>query len=130
MPFRTSRRCRAGDAMASYRLLTDHFVSNQYHEAGSVVSDSGPGAALPSGWIPTTACDPTDGQGVQNFWNAGPRGQSDADPSRGLGPWWSAGRWQGVPVAAPVHYWVPLNDGTGRFILRGAENLGPRDPTM
>jgi len=47
MPFRTSRRCRAGDAMASYRLLTDHFVSNQYLEAGSVVSDSGPGAALP-----------------------------------------------------------------------------------
>jgi hypothetical protein len=66
--------------MAAYRLLVDHYVGTTYCEAGSVVSDSGPGAILPIGWIPTTACDPTDVQGVQNFWNAGPRGQSDADP--------------------------------------------------
>jgi hypothetical protein len=113
--------------MAVYRLLVDHYVGTTYCEAGSVVSDSGPGALLPAGWTPTTACDPIDVQAVQNFWNAGPRGQSDAEPSRGLGPWWSAGRWQGVPVKPPAYYWV--RQGDGRFILRGAEHLGPHDPT-
>jgi hypothetical protein len=88
--------------MASYRLLVDHYVGTQYLEAGSIVSDSGPGAVLPPNWIPTTACDPVDAQALTNFRNAGPPG-NDAEPNKGLGPWWTGGRW--APVGPPVHYW-------------------------
>jgi hypothetical protein len=60
--------------MASYRLLADHYVSDQLLQAGSIVSDVGPGAVLPSGYIPTLACDPQDSDGLQRFFWAGPTG--------------------------------------------------------
>jgi hypothetical protein len=68
-------RKEGGDVMAVYRLLSSIVVNSAGGTvlgAGQTVSDTGPGAQLPPGYIPNGACDPTNADGVQKFWNAGP----------------------------------------------------------
>jgi hypothetical protein len=40
--------------------------------AGQTVTDVGPGAQLPPGYIPNGCCDAQDADGAQKMWNAGP----------------------------------------------------------
>jgi hypothetical protein len=113
--------------MAQYKLLTDHFIGGSVLEAGSVVTDTGPSAQLPANWVPTTAVDALDNDGISKFWTAGPAGQSTADPNRSLGPYFSGGHFVGVPIGAPAIYWKAVpGSTTHEFILTGAgAALGP-----
>jgi hypothetical protein len=58
--------------MAAYRLLEDHYIGGRLLPAGSVVSDVGAGAQLPSGWVPTPNCEPLDASALTAFYAAGP----------------------------------------------------------
>jgi hypothetical protein len=110
-----------------YRLLVDHFVNGVFLQAGSLVSDTGGGAQLPNGYIPTLGMDPQDGDAINKFWAAGPAAQQSAEKSLSLGPWGLQSRWSNAVVAAPAIYWQPA--GPGQFILTGAgASLGPRNP--
>ena len=88
--------------MAQYRLLADHFVNNVFLPAGSIVSDSGGGAQLPNGWVPTPYCDPQDADGAQKFFNAGVKL-----------PGLIRSHWAGVSIAPPTTRWVPNPNPTG-----------------
>jgi hypothetical protein len=93
--------------MAIYLLLADHFVPGAggvYLTAGSVVTDTGPGAQLPPAWIPTPYVDPQDTDAVAKFWAAGP-----VLPGLGL----LRQRWSNVPVPRPFTYWIPNPNPTG-----------------
>ena len=111
--------------MGIYRLLADYYVADQLLQAGSIVTDVGPGAVLPSGWIPTIACDPQDSDGLQRFFNAGPTGGSGSAEHEVLSTVFNGNRWSGVPVSAPVHYWKKTTIG-GRPVWQvvGGESLG------
>jgi len=114
--------------MAKYRALVDLYLpSGVYVQAGSIITDAGLSPDVPPTWQPPTAVDPIDADAITKFWTAGPAGQSNAEPNRSLGPWFLGGRWTGVPVAAPVIYWVAvLGSTTHQFILTGAgAALGP-----
>ena len=65
-------------------------------QAGSVVTDTGHGAQLPNGFVPTSYCDPLDADAVTKFYNAGPQI-----------PRLIRAQWTGVPVGPPVTYWKP-----------------------
>jgi hypothetical protein len=82
--------------MAKYRLLADHYVKNVLLPAGSIVSDTGEGAELPNGYVPTPNMDPLDADAVIKFHAAGPQLP---------GPIIS--RWTGATVAPPVTKWIP-----------------------
>ena len=88
--------------MAQYRLLADHFVNNAFLPAGSIVSDTGGGAQLPNGWVPTPYCDPQDADGAQKFFNAGVRL-----------PGLIRSQWTFVNIAPPTTKWVPNPNPTG-----------------
>jgi hypothetical protein len=111
--------------MSSYRLLADHYVSNQLLQAGSIVSDSGPGAVLPPGYIPTLACDPVDTGGLQAFFNAGPTPAMASAEHGALSTVFNGNRWSGIAVSAPVHYWKrAVVSGHNAWIVVGGESLG------
>ena len=40
--------------------------------AGQTVTDTGPNAQLPPGFIPNGCCSPQDADAAQKMWNAGP----------------------------------------------------------
>lgn len=82
--------------MATYRLLADHFVNNAFLPAGSIVGDTGGGAQLPSGYVPTPYMDPLDSDGARKFFNAGVRL-----------PGLIRTQWTGVNIAPPITKWVP-----------------------
>jgi hypothetical protein len=87
-----------------------------YASAGDTISD-GPGGILPANWSPPTgAVDPITSDAIQAYWNAGPKGQSDAEPNKWNSPWgWS--RWQGITYKPPAVYWTRVPGG---FQLTGA----------
>src|SRR5262249_44191810 len=99
-----------------------------YLEAGAVVSD-GPDGVLPSGWIPTLACDPLDVDGTNKRWAAGPT-EAMGSAEHGALSLMNGNRWVGKPVAAPNVYWeavtvnMPRLGAVHGFQLHGAENLG------
>ena len=84
--------------MAPYRLLTDHYIGGVYLQAGTTVTE---GVEVPSGWLPSIATDPIDNDAINKFFAEGPRGQSDAEPNRSLGPWFSGTRWSGIGIGPP-----------------------------
>jgi hypothetical protein len=114
--------------MARYRLIADIFVNNVLLEMGSIVSDTGPGAQLPANYVPSSACDPLDNDGIQKLWNAGPREMGRANSSPALGNWGTQGHWSNVPIAAPLVHWKPFQtpNTNNLWILTGAGGaLGP-----
>ena len=61
--------------MAIYKLTSSIVVNSANGTvlvAGQTVTDTGPGAQLPPGYIPNGCCDPRDADGVNKFWAAGP----------------------------------------------------------
>ena len=114
--------------MATYRALVDLYLpSGAYVQAGSTITDAGLSPDVSAAWPPPIAVDPLDGDAISKFWAVGPRGQADAEPSRLLGPWWTGGRWTGVPISPPLVYWKPHSEG--RWVLTGAgAALGPKRP--
>jgi len=115
--------------IATYRCIADCYVPpGGYCFAGQILADDGtPGAIpIPVGWQPGTGyVDPISSDAISNYWNVGPRGQ-DAEPNKWSYPHGWA-RWSNVAYSAAVHYWVPI--GGGQFLVKGAENLGPKAPT-
>ena len=91
--------------MATYRALQDISLGANwpYIQAGTILTDQGPSANIPAGWVPPAAVDPLDTDAVQAFWNAGVQ-------LLGL-----------VRVARPVTYWTPYpaGGGTRPYILTG-----------
>jgi hypothetical protein len=83
--------------MAVYRLLVDHFVKNAFLPAGTIVSDTGPGAQLPPAWVPTPGTDPLDADATQKFWLAGP-----GSP----GPFRT--QFTGINIGVPTTWWKPV----------------------
>lgn len=106
---------------AQYRLLADHyFEATGSFPAGTVVTE---GNQIPVGWIPSIASEPLNAQAIQNYWNAGPRGKMDAEPSRSIFD--SIGAY--FVQLAPVIYWARV-PGTTLFQLTGAgASLGAKD---
>ena len=110
--------------MGSYRLLADHYIADQLFQAGSIISD----AVLPSTWVPTLACDPTDSDGLQKFFNAGPTTAMGSAEHGALSTVFNGNRWTGIAVAGPVHYWKQsVVGGVPVWQVQGAENLGWRN---
>jgi hypothetical protein len=109
--------------MASYRLLQDHHIPPYgLLEAGTIVTDTGPGAQIPIGWKPSFAVDPISNDAIQAFFNQGPPGKASA--CMFLGPYGIQGHWSTAFVAAPTVFWKPF--GPGLWILTGAgAALGP-----
>lgn len=105
-------------ALASYRLLADHYVGGRYLEADSIVTA---GVDVPVGWIPSLSVDPLDGDAAQQFWNQMPGpllGDSEF-------AWPGGSRRSNVFKPAPVTYWKKIDNDT--FILTGlGASLGPR----
>jgi hypothetical protein len=61
--------------MAIYKLTSSIVVNiadGTVLTPGSIVTDTGPGAQLPPGYIPNGCCDPQDVDGVNKCWAAGP----------------------------------------------------------
>jgi hypothetical protein len=61
--------------MAIYKLTSSIVVNSAGGTvlvAGQTVTDTGPGAQLPSNFVPNGCCDAQDADGVQRVWNAGP----------------------------------------------------------
>jgi hypothetical protein len=110
--------------MGVYRLLADHYVNNQLLQAGSVVTDVGPGAVLPFGWIPSLAVDAQDTDGLQKFFNAGPGSSGQAEHGV-LSIALNGNRWSGIPVGPPIHFWKrSVVGGYPVWQVNGAESLG------
>lgn len=103
---------------AVYRLLADHYLASGYAPAGTVVTE---GLQIPNGWIPTTASEPQNAQAIQNFWNAGPQAQKDAESGRDRF-WSGAALFSQVP---PVIYWNSIGNGLWQLTGAGAA-LGPK----
>src|SRR6516225_9222179 len=103
--------------MATYRTLVPLYLPHDiWVDAGTIISDA-PGGPIPVGWPPpTNAVDPVDGPANTAYQALGPGVNSDAEPYKGIGPWWMGQRWTGVPVAKPVHYWKQV-PGTNTFTL-------------
>lgn len=55
---------------ASYRLLQDHYLSNQLVPSGTVVTEGG---LIPNGWVPTGNVEPLNSDAVNAFYAAGPQ---------------------------------------------------------
>jgi hypothetical protein len=73
-PGRVERKERV-KVMATYKLLSSIVVpaaDGTVLVAGQVVTDTGPGAQLPAGFIPNGCCDPQNADAAQKMWNAGP----------------------------------------------------------
>jgi hypothetical protein len=74
--------------------------------AGQIVTDVGPGAQLPAGFIPNGCCDAQDADGAQKMWNAGPI-QPTIDPF----------------VPPPLCYWR-RSSGTNPFVFYALTGIG------
>jgi hypothetical protein len=108
--------------MARYRAITDLFLPApdcRYAQAGDILSDEGVGVPVPHGWPPPThAVDPLTSDAISNYWQVGPKGQSDASVWQAT--FTNSARWSGVPVFAPAVYWVRAKTFTEQgFILTG-----------
>lgn len=95
--------------MASYRLLEDHYIGQTQLLAGTIVTDTGPGAVLPSGWVPTPNCDPLDSGALTAFYAEGP-----------VLPGLIRAQWTGLSVAPPVTYWAKQQNGQYKLTGLGA----------
>jgi hypothetical protein len=61
--------------LAIYKLTSSIVVNSANGTvlvAGQTVTDTGPGAQLPAGFIPNGCCDAQDADGVNKMWAAGP----------------------------------------------------------
>src|SRR5262245_30995536 len=95
--------------MASYRLISDHYVNGGLLWAGSIVSE---GVEIPVGWRPTLACDPQDSDGLQKFFDAGPPPGGPQGDCLYSSVKFNGNRWDGRPVAGPDRYWeIVVKDG-------------------
>ena len=111
--------------MAQYLALADLSVGNAYIPAGTQFSDTGPGALVPSTYIPPThAVSPLDTDAANKVWAAGPQ-LSSAQPWLAIGPWGQWNRWTGSSGPKFTNYWYRTASSTGWY-LRGYENLGAR----
>ena len=103
--------------MASYRLLTDHYVGSRWLPAASIVTE---GVDVPVGWKPSLSVDPLDGDATQALWNQMPGLLLDGEFA-----WPGGSRFSGTDNPAPMTYWKKIDDDT--FILTGlGASLGPR----
>jgi hypothetical protein len=69
------RAGRKETEMGIYKLTSSIVVNiadGTVLTAGMTVTDTGPGAQLPAGFIPNGCCDPQDVDGVNKCWAAGP----------------------------------------------------------
>lgn len=93
---------------ASYRLLQDHYLSNQLVPAGTTITEGD--GICPIGWVPTPNVDPLNTQAVQNFYNAGPQQggliRQQFTPTVGS-PF--------LPIGPPVTYWLNVGGFSGGF---------------
>lgn len=56
---------------ASYRLLEDHWLSDQLVAAGTTITEGD--GVCPVGWVPTGNVDPLNTDATNAFYNAGPQ---------------------------------------------------------
>jgi hypothetical protein len=100
---------------ASYKLLSDHWVSaggGQVLQAGTIATV---GRELPLGFKPTALCDPQNADGLAAFYAAGPQ-----LPSLIRNSWVN-----GLVVSQPVTRWIPNPtptvpfNGAGEYVLTG-----------
>jgi hypothetical protein len=89
--------------MATYRLLEDHYVANQFLSAGSTQSTADVGGVLPIGWKPTPNVEPLDVAAVNAFYAAGPQQ-----------PGLIRSQFSGIYIAPPITFWqsIALGDAT------------------
>jgi len=115
--------------MAQYRCLADIYLpGDRYAQASDILSDAvGAAVPIPVGWIPSLAVDPITPDAIQAFWNAGPKGQGDAEPNQWAFPHgWS--RWSNVGYAPAAIYWQRV---LGGFQLTGGgASLGVHPPVL
>lgn len=98
--------------MSKYRLLQDHYINNVLLPAGSVVTDVGAGAQLPSGWIPSPNVDPLDSDALSLFYAQGPvLGSAKTQFSTAI-------------VTPAATYWKSIGGGFWQLMGLGA-NLAP-----
>lgn len=111
--------------MATYQALVDISVGSVYIEAGTTFTDVGPGAAVPSTYIPPChAVNPLDADALNKIWLTGPQ-LSEVEPWRAIFPWGQWGsRWSGRAGVAPTIWWYRVT-GDG-WALKGHEGLGLR----
>jgi hypothetical protein len=102
--------------LATYRLLQDHAIGQQHLPAGNIVSDTGPGAALPVGWLPPPNVDPLDAGAVTAFYSAGP-----------ILPGPIHQQFTTQPVPNPTTYWKQQPNGQYALVGLGAA-LAPQWP--
>jgi hypothetical protein len=120
--------------MARYKCLTDLFLPApdcRYAQAGDILSDSGDAGAIPIpvGWSPPThAVDPLTSDAISNYWQVGPKGQTDASVWQAT--FTNSARWSGVPVFPPSVYWVRARTFPEQgFVLTGVgASLGVHPP--
>jgi hypothetical protein len=121
--------------MAQYRALTDIFTPApecRYAMAGQVLADDGTVGAIPipKGWSPpTNAVDPLSSDGIQAYWNVGPKGMSSAQPYQAQ--FTNGSRWSDVFVAPAVVYWKPVDPTKpqlGFVLTGGGSSLGAKPP--
>jgi hypothetical protein len=90
--------------MAQYRALTDLFLPApecRYVQAGDTFT-------APAGYVPATnSVDPISSDAFNAYFNAGPRGCSDAEWHRAI--FTNSQRWSGVQVTPPATGWVPVD---------------------
>jgi hypothetical protein len=98
--------------MAIYKLTSSIVVNiadGTVLVAGQTVTDTGPGAQLPPGYIPNGCCDAQDADGAQKMWNAGPITPT-IDPF----------------VPPPACYWRRVSGSNNVFFLnRNWSRVGP-----
>jgi hypothetical protein len=103
--------------VAKYRLLADHYVGNNYLEAGAIVTT---GVELPIGWVPSLSVDPLDSDAVLAMFNGVP-GQLLPE----VFAWPGGSRFSNVDKPAPSTYWQKA--GTDVSALTGSgTSLGLR----
>jgi hypothetical protein len=95
--------------MSTYRLLADHFISNQLLQAGTVQTTANiPGGVLPLNFQPSGACEPLDASAVSQFYAQGPQ----------TFPVLIRQQWSTIPVFSPTTFWRQLPYGQ-RWQLTG-----------
>jgi hypothetical protein len=82
--------------MAVYRALADIDLGLRfpYVLAGTILSDQGPSANIPLGWLPPPCVEPLDAGSLAAYFAAGP------GPSGSI-----LNQWTGINVPPPATFW-------------------------
>lgn len=104
--------------MARYRALADIDLGIRfpYVQAGTILTDQGPTANIPTGWIPT-ACEPLDAPALAAYYVAGPQ----------FGP--VLNHWVGLNVPPPATFWKFVSGANPNRIFQ-LQGLGAALPPV